>query len=177
MLSFAAAAFLLPGVTFGATPGAYDAAVHASVPASHIADLPPGTVSPDHVDVVVRVRHATITQRRWQAARDLAQVPVLIAAVWLLRGVLRSVRDADPFTQKNVERLRALAVVVLVGLPIAGFVSSMFANELALSAGLDGPGTAVGIPGNAVLSGLALFALAEVFARGVALRDDLEGTV
>ena len=102
---------------------------------------------------------------------------VAIAASWLLRGLLLSVRDGDPFTRANVKRLRALAVIVLIGIPLAALVGSLFASALAGSAGLDGGGIQLTLPGNAALGGLATFVLAEVFAAGVRLREDLEGTV
>ena len=102
---------------------------------------------------------------------------VVVAVVWLLRGLLRSVRDGDPFTEANVRRLRTLALVVLIGVPLAGFLGSIFAGELATSAGLASRGTQLILPGTAFLGGLATFVLAEVFTAGVRLRDDLEGTV
>jgi hypothetical protein len=169
--------FLLVGAVAGFGPSGDEVAVHSQVDAERAADLPEGTLSPDDIDVTVRVRDATREQLRWAGARDLAPVAVVVAAIWLLRGLLKSVRDGDPFTGANVRRLRALALVVLIGVPLSAFVGSHFAAELATSAGLDSPGTELTMPGNALLGGLATFVLAEVFAVGVRLRDDLEGTI
>jgi len=169
--------FLLAGAVVGFGPGGGEVAVHSQIEAGRVADLPDGAVPPDDVDVTVRVDDASRAQLRWAAARDLAPSAVVIAALWLLRGLLGSVRDGDPFAGANVRRLRALALVVLIGVPLAGFISSIFANELAASAGLDGGETLVTMPGGLFLGGIGAFVLAEVFAAGVRLRDDLEGTV
>ena len=177
VVSAAFGLFLLVGALAGFGPNGHDVAVHSRVDAEEVAGLPQGTVLPDNLDVTVRVRNATRQQLRWAAGRDLVPGLVIIAATFLLRGLLLSLRDGDPFTQANVKRLRALAVLVLVGIPAAALVGSVFASALANSAGLDGGGTQLSLPGNALIAGLAAFVLAEVFAAGVRLREDLEGTV
>lgn len=174
ILSIGFGVFALVGAVAGF--GGDDVAVHARVEAERVADLPPGTVAPADVEVTVRVRNASREQLRLAVARDLAPGVAFIAAIWLVRGLLRSVRDGDPFTERNVGRLRALALVVLIGVPLAGFVGSSFGSELAVSAGLEGT-VHLGIPPGAFLGGLGAFVLGEVFAAGVRLRDDLEGTV
>jgi hypothetical protein len=170
-------AFVLIGAAFGFGPSGHDLGIHTKVATTRVADLPPDAITPDRVDVIVRVHHATTAQIRWLAARDLVPGALVIIGLWLIRGLLASVRDGDPFTQRNVARLRTLAVVVLVGTPLATLVSSLFADRLASSAGLDGPGARLSMPSAVLLGGLALLVLAEVFAAGVRLRDDLEGTV
>ena len=169
--------FLVVGAVSGFGPNGHEVAVHSQVDAERVAGLPEGTVVPDKIDVTVRVRNATREQLRWAAGRDLVPALLVIAATWLLRGLLLSVRDGDPFIRANVKRLRALAGIVLVGIPVAALVGSLFASALASSAGLDGGGSRLTLPGNALLGGLATFVLAEVFAAGVRLREDLEGTV
>lgn len=177
VVSIGFVAFLAAGAVagFGSSGGAV--AVHTRVATQGIADLPRGTVAPSDVTVTVRVPDATPAQLRWAAARDLPPGILLVAVLWLLRTLLRSVRDGDPFTTTNVARLRALAAVILIGVPLAGLASSIFAGELATTAGLDGLGTQLTMPAAALLGGMALFVLSEVFASGVRLRDDLEGTI
>jgi hypothetical protein len=177
VLSIGFGVFLLVGAVAGFGPNGGAVAIHTEVDGERIVDLPRGAMRPDHVDVTVRVGDASRAQLRWAAARDLAPGAVVVAAIWLLRGLLKSVRGGDPFTETNVRRLRALALVVLIGVPLATYVGSIFAGALATSAGLNGPGTQLTLPGNAFLGGLATFVLAEVFAAGVRLRDDLEGTI
>ncbi|MDX6226438.1 MAG: hypothetical protein QOE64_2814, partial [Frankiales bacterium] len=113
----------------------------------------------------------------WAAGRDLTYVALLLVGLWLLRRLLRSVRDRDPFTEDNVKRLRALALLILIGFPLARLVASLFEGELASSAGFLHHGLRLSLTGSALIGGLAAFALAEVFAAGVRMRVDLEGTV
>ena len=170
-------AFLVGGAVAGFGPGGDEVAVHSRVDVERLAELPHDVVRPDTVDVTIRVRDASEKQIRLAAARDLAPGIVVGVAVWLLRGLLLSVRDGDPFIARNVRRLRVMALVVLIGVPLAAFVASLFASELASSAGLDSGGVQLSMPGNAFLGGLAVLVLSEVFAQGVRMRDDLEGTV
>jgi hypothetical protein len=175
MLAFSA--FLVVGAVAGLGPNGHEVRVHTQVDTGRIAGLPHDAIVPDHVDAIVRIRHATAADIRWAAARDLAPGLVLIAGLWILRGVLSSVRDRDPFDADNVRRLRRLGFLVLVGVPIATTMASYFQSELADRAGYDGRGLVLSVPGGAFLAGLALLALAEVFATGVRMRVDLEGTV
>ena len=177
LVSVAFGAFLVVGLIAGIGPNGHEVVVHTQVDGAHVVGLPRGSIPPDHIDVLVRVRHADRQQLAWAAGRDLVPVVVFVTAIWLVRRLLRSVRDGDPFTGTNVRRLRSLALVVLIGVPLAIFVSSIFAGSLARSAGLPSSGTEITMPGAALLGGLALFVLAEVFRGGLRMRDDLEGTV
>lgn len=176
VLGAAFAVLTLVGAAAGIGPSD-TVAVRTRVDGEKLADLPPGVVPAADTHLTVRVADATREQLRWAAARDAAPVAIVLVAIWLLRGLLRSVRNGDAFTEANIGRLRALALVVLVGVPLAGLVASIFAGELATSAGLASPGTELTLPGNALLGGLAILVLAEVFATGVRMRADLEGTV
>ena len=175
-LAVALAALALLGAVVGFSP--VDAvAARTQIDGRALAGLPAGVVPPDEVELTVRVADADREQLRWAAARDLAPIVLVVAVTWLLRALLRTVRDGDAFSEKNVGRLRALALLVLIGVPLASFVASIFAGELATSAGLVGPGTELALPGTALLGGLSILVLAEVFAAGLRLRTDLEGTV
>jgi hypothetical protein len=168
--------FILVGAAFGYTPG-NEIAVHTVVPSDRLGALAAGEVVTQSIDVAIRVHDPSSEQSVWFVLRDLPAGIVVIAATWLVRGLLRSVRDGEPFAGSNVTRLRALAAVVLVGIPLAELVRSAFAERLATSVGLAGPGITLGVPGNAILGGLALIALSEVFSEGIRMRDDLVGTV
>jgi hypothetical protein len=91
--------------------------------------------------------------------------------------LLQSVRDGAPFTEANVRRLRALGLIILIGVPLATLVASWCASELAGTAHLPSAGIQLSMPGGAFVGGLGVFVLAEVFAAGVHLRDDLDGTI
>ena len=169
--------FLLTGAVFGFGMGGSDVTVYTVVDADRVADLPPGAIAPEEVDVAVRIPEASAEQKRLFALRDFPPMIAFIAALWLVRGLLRSVRDGSPFVKDNVNRLRILSLIVLVGIPVAEFLTSIVAGELAASAGLAAPPSQLGPPGAVLLGGLGILVLSEVFAEGVRLHDDLEGTV
>jgi Protein of unknown function (DUF2975) len=100
-----------------------------------------------------------------------------IAILWLLRGILFSVRQGDPFTQANVRRLRAIGLALLIGTPVAELLMSAFDQALTSSVRAPGSGLSFSVPGTGVVAGLGVFVLAQVFAHGVRLREDVEGTV
>jgi len=169
--------FLLIGALVGFGPNGHEVGVHTQVPGSQVTGLPRGALSPDNFDVIVRVRDASASQIRWVAARDLVPGVLIVAALWLLRQLLVSVRDGDPFSEENVRRLRVLGLIILAGVPLATLVASWCTSELAGSAHLPSAGIHLSIPGGVFVGGLGAFVLAEVFAVGVRLRVDLDGTV
>jgi hypothetical protein len=176
VVSIAVGLVILLGATFGFSLG-NEISVHTPVDGRNLRGLPPDALIPADVDVTVVVHDPTDEQARWFALRDLPEGIIVVAMLWLVRGLLRSVRDGDPFNDSNVRRLRALALFVLIGVPLAAFVKSIIAGALAASAGLPSPSVEISVPGAAILGGLALLVLSEVFAEGVHMRDDLEGTV
>ena len=123
--------------------------------------------------------------------RVIATVPTLVwwalavAVLWLLRGVARSAADGDPFRASNALRLRWLGMLFLLGFPFATIVGGYF-TEWLFSAGIwtSGPlppgGIATGfsvVSAPAILAAVSLFALAEVFAYGARLREDVDATI
>ena len=81
VLSIAFAAFMLVGAIVGFGPNGDEVGIHTSVETSKLADLPPGAIAPDHVDVIIRIPEGTKEQIRWIAARDLAPGAVFVAAL------------------------------------------------------------------------------------------------
>jgi hypothetical protein len=123
--------------------------------------------------------------------RVIATVPALVwwalafVVLWLLRRVARSAKEGDPFRASNVTRLRWLGAIFLLGYPFATIVERTFTDWL-FSAGMwtGGPlppgGIVTGSPlvsGPAILAAVSLLALAEVFAYGVRLREDVDATI
>lgn len=124
--------------------------------------------------------------------RVIATVPVLVwwalvlVALWLLRKVARSAAEGDPFRASNVTRLRWLGALFLLGFPLATMVDGYF-SDLLFSADVwtGGPlppgGIATGfqvvVSAPAIMAAVCLFALAEVFAYGARLREDVDATI
>jgi hypothetical protein len=110
----------------------------------------------------------------WRASTPL----LAAAALWLVLLIVRSVRDADPFTAANARRLRALAALVAVGGTSISLLGTMLRRWL-----LDGSGA-----GNIVVRewsitwaplvlGLLIGVLAQVWSHGVEMRNELEDVV
>ncbi len=94
----------------------------------------------------------------------------------LLRQIINSVGEADPFVAENADRLRKMGwiavIAELVKLP-AGAMTVFLSSQLeADKVNFDFDFSLTGF-----LLALVLFILARVFRHGAALREDLEGTV
>jgi hypothetical protein len=109
----------------------------------------------------------------------LADSIVGLYAIWQVWMLARSVEESEPFTTKNARRLRLLALIALIGLPIRDAVGT-FLTRAVLAAQVppqNGLVTRFHLSYGPLFAGLCLFVLSEVFARGVDLREDVEGTV
>lgn len=150
-------------------------------------ELPPGRVHfPEGIQhtgwlpVKVQIHDPTATQLLFSVGMDLSQIVLFVGVFWLLRGIARSVRDGDPFGPANVRRLRAIGFWLVAGGVAVEIVDASLRTALydRLPATFGHIGTrGFGIPGNFLLAGLGAFILAEVFAHGLRLREDVEGTV
>jgi hypothetical protein len=113
------------------------------------------------------------------AMRERVVVAIALLVFWAvtmfglhqLRGLVASAHDGDPFTDANVQRVRLLGGVFLAN-PLVGAVVTSVASE---AAGFGGTMISIDVP--YIVAGLCLLVLAEVFARGVRMRTDLDGTV
>ena len=153
--------------------------VHVQVPPERVR-LPEGIRHSGWVPVTVQIHDPTATQILLSVAMDLSQALLFIAVLWLLRGIARSVREGDPFVPANVRRLRAIGFWLVVGGIAVELVNASLRTALydRLPATFGNIGTeGFTVPGNFLLAGLGAFILAEVFAHGLRLREDVEGTV
>ena len=116
----------------------------------------------------------------------LAGVAALLAlAVYflvLLRRIVLSVGDGDPFIPENAERLSRMGWTVLIGQVASIPVGAMVLWIATLVEDTPGAGHAdvhsdFGFSGGGLLLMLVLFILARVFRRGAEMREELEGTV
>jgi hypothetical protein len=157
-----------------------------SVPTSTRVDdvqLPDGFEIAGPLPVTADVVHPSLLQR------VIATVPVFVwwalalAGLWLLRGVVRSAAQGDPFRVANVRRLRWL---FLFGFPLAvavgGYFNGLLFDPEIWTGGPLPPGGIdtsfpVVVSAPAILAAVSLFALAEVFAYGARLREDVDATI
>jgi DUF2975 family protein len=154
--------------------------VHVQVPPERVR-LPDGLRHDGWLPAVARIEHPGSREIALWTALQLTQAVLFIAVLWLLRGLARSVRKGDPFDAANVQRLRGIGSLLVFGGLLVEILNSSIRAQLweTLPAGRFGNvGTeGFGLPGNMLLAGLGAFILAEVFAQGLRMREDLEGTV
>src|SRR4051794_9630608 len=82
------------------------------------------------IDVVADVEHPSTEQLVLTTALDLGEALLYIGVLWLLRGLLRSVRGGDPFAGANVERLRGIGVLLVGGSLLLAFLASAIRARL-----------------------------------------------
>jgi hypothetical protein len=154
--------------------------VHVQVPPERVR-LPDGLRHDGWLPAVARIEHPGSREVVLWTALQLTQAALFIGVLWLLRGLARSVRKGDPFDAANVQRLRGIGSLLAFGGLLVEILDSSIRAQLweALPAGRFGNiGTeGFSVPGNMLLAGLGAFILAEVFAQGLRMREDLEGTV
>jgi Protein of unknown function (DUF2975) len=131
--------------------------------------------------VTLEIDDPTAQQMFLRSAQDLGPLALFIAGLWFLRRFLGSVLHGDPFGPPNVQRLRALGFILVVGAPLVellntGLRVSLY-DELPAQPSIDLGVAGFSLPAGALLGGLGAFILAGVFAHGLRLREDVAGTV
>ncbi len=132
------------------------------------------------------IRDPTGRESRLAAMLDLLPLLLGVAVLWMLRGITGSVRAGDPFIAANARRLRAIGGLLIVGGLAVYFAQGALEEEL-----LAGYGRAAGAPRATpgllpadhewpdypLLGGLFILVLAQVFAHGTRLREDVAATI
>lgn len=146
-----------------------------------VGSLPSGLRVDSWLDANVELRDPTTRQMLLRSALDVGPGLLIIWGLWLVRRVLKSVMEGEPFGPSNVGRLRRLGFVLVVGAPVVELfnysIRSALFNELPQYPSLNLGMAGFSVPGAALIGGLGAFILAEVFSYGSRLRDDVEGMV
>jgi hypothetical protein len=162
----------------GALRGGQTITLDRFVTPEHLTSLPADVKPTNDIPVTVTIRDARPGQLFLRLAIDLLPLLLIIAALWQLWGLLRSARHGDPFTTANVWRLRQFGWLLLLGWPLVAYLTMELKEWLATTPPADQTGGMFAPPiGLALLFGLAVLVLAEVFAHGLRLREDVEGTI
>lgn len=134
--------------------------------------LPPEVVL-DGADAVVSVRTGLAYRLAWWFTGPAASL-LAAAGAYILRDIVRTARDGDPFVAPNVRRLR-----ILGGLAVGYFVLTVAQSFVgfAIQADLDLDEVSVSLSFLPVVAAVVFFALAEIWQRGVDMRDDQQLTV
>lgn len=128
--------------------------------------------------VVVRIDHAGAGA--WLATL----LPGLILSIavglvaWLLLRLVRRIELGQPFVAASATSLRLVGTTVLLG-SVAVSLGVGLADTVVTQRAFDGVADTFGfdVPFMAVIIALLLLALAEAFAQGVRLQDDVDGLV
>ena len=154
--------------------------VPADVNSDSLRPLADGIQLSGRPHVSLEIKDPTTMQMALRSAMDLGPLLLFIAGLWLVRGLARSLTEGDPFGAANVQRLRRLGFLLVAGAPAVELLNTLLQQELLDNLPPDpsvfGPPSYI-LPGTAILAGLGAFILSEVFAHGVRLREDAEGTV
>jgi hypothetical protein len=182
LLTILWAAAVIGSAVAGAASGTYTPSLEITTWPGQLAEpLPPGFDPVEHVPIQVTLRQPTPAQLLLSVAIGLLPLLLVAAVLWLLRGLARSVRHGDPFSAANVRRLRQLGLLFLLGYPAMVILTRLLQDWLVTTLPvlpLGGIGTTLDVISPiALLAGLVMFFLAEVFAHGLRLREDVEGTI
>lgn len=152
--------------------------VDATVGSDRVGPLPPGIAVHEDARIQAVLDEPTREQLLLAGGTQVGPFALLVTALWLLRGLARSVRAGEPFGVANVHRLRLLGFLLLLGAPAAQTVNWGLRLALGNTAPLSDMSTAgLSIPVAPLLAGLGALVLAEVFAHGAYLSEDVEATI
>jgi len=121
------------------------------------------------VHVNVHIPRDDRDSRQVVAFGFLAVIALWWVGLLALRSVVRSARDGKPFDERNANRLRRLAGVIILTPLLVGLLNRLL--ESTFDSELVTPGLARIDTVALVLIGVGVLALAEVFREGTALRD------
>jgi Protein of unknown function (DUF2975) len=148
---------------------------------SKVGPLPPGAQLSGTPQATLEVSDPSSKQMLLRSAMDFGLLALFVAGLWLARGFIGSVMAGDPFGAANVQRLRRLGFLLVIAAPAVALLNSALAAALYNDLPLDQVGdlgvAGFSLPTGALVGGLGAFILAEVFAYGLRLREDVEGTV
>lgn len=143
------------------------------LPTDGVAAALPTGIELDRAEGLVTARTGLGYRLAWWLTGPATSLAVLAGAT-VLREVVATAQAGDPFVAGNVRRVRALAALT------AGYFALTAARPLlagALENDLDVDVVTGPLSYAPLASALALFALAEIWQRGVTLRDEQELTV
>jgi hypothetical protein len=179
LIAFLAAGVILTAsATIGAVRGDHTIALDRVVTPDQLTSLPADVKPINYIPGTVTIDDARPAQLFLRLAITLLPGLLLVALLWQLWGLLRSARQGDPFRGANVWRLRKFGWLLLLGWPLVAYLTMDLKAALAETVPADvTSGLFVLDIGGVLLFGLAILVLAEVFAHGLRLREDVEGTI
>jgi hypothetical protein len=114
------------------------------------------------------------------AVTNAVWVALFLVSAWQLKGVTRSFAAGMPFQQANVKRLRILAAMVMIWSPliaILDFFHAIHFERLADWLPTKYTGSELHLHPEAIIAGVIILAVAQVFAVGAKLQREQDLTV
>jgi hypothetical protein len=155
--------------------------MHVDTTAHPIASNPPGIAGASLEDVRGQLRFPS-EYGAFYVVNGLLLIVVIVVALWVLRelrAVFQTVRAGHPFVATNAGRLRRVAFAVIGG-DIMGsvvvYLQQWYAATHFSAAGISFFAM-LNIDFNAIVAGLIILAIAEVFAAGTRLDEDQSLTI
>lgn len=143
------------------------------LPADAVSDALPSSISVEDPRVTADAEVGLGYRLGWWVVGPGASILIVVGAS-TLRDVVATAREGDPFVAENVRRIRLVAgltlahgVLALLRVPVALAIQDELGVEEATASA----------SGMQIASAIVLLALAEIWQRGVDLRDDQELTV
>lgn len=128
-------------------------------------------------DVVVA--NPTLWQRVVDLAPGVLMSLLIVGVVVLLQRVMRNIVAGEPFASGQVGRLRLVALLLGLGVPVVLAAEFVAGGVLLEAVDLGGMNiiAALDFPWLMLAAGMVIALLAEAFKSGAALRDDVSGLV
>ncbi|MFC4497659.1 DUF2975 domain-containing protein [Streptomyces ovatisporus] len=149
----------------------------------NIADVPEGSwLEAGTGETELRSWGSTVAEQALARADSAVLGLCAFAGALLLRRLLLSIAEGDPFREGNAVRVAGLALLTAVGslcmAATPALASGLVLERLGLD-GADGPvaASAFSLPQVPLFVALLLLALAEAFRRGTELAQDVDGLV
>lgn len=101
----------------------------------------------------------------------------VVLGAWLLLRLVQSIELGQPFVAASAQALRLLSMIVLVGSLAVALCTGVADAVVTQRALRDVVSFGFTVPFVAVIAAFLILALAEAFAQGVRLQDDVEGLV
>lgn len=130
---------------------------------------------PGDYDVIIQ--DPTVGQRVLDLLPGLGWLVLVVVGCWIVLKVMGDIGRGDPFQPRNVRRMRALAVLLVIGWPVLAALQAMASFAITTDLGLGDLGQTFTFPFLPMLVGLVVALLAEAFKAGSRLRDDVDGLV
>jgi hypothetical protein len=141
--------------------------------------LPAGVAVDPHGTVDVLVDDPSARHLFAAALVSLPTILVILVLFVMLLGVVHRARKGDPFGEHVVRRLRLIGVVAIAAGVVARLIEFFAQLDLTSSVTDQSASATVSVQGlfGWVLVGIALFAIAEVVKRGLAMRAELDTVI